>query len=177
MNADYKTTHSDIVYRGKLVDILHDTVTLPNGRSAFREVVRHPGGAAVLPIDPGGNLVLIRQYRHPLGGLTLEIPAGMLNPGETHQECATRELEEEIGYRAASVSPLVSISPSPGYLREEIRVFLATELVASAQNLDEEEIIDIETYTLDEAVTKVFDGTITDAKTVAAILAYKAKIK
>ena len=161
------------MYSGNIVDVVHDTITLPNGRNALREVVRHPGGAAVLPIDNDGNVVLIRQYRHPLGCVVLEIPAGMLNAGETPRECAVRELEEETGYTSANVRPLAQISPSPGYLNERIHIYLATDLSVSEQNLDEEEFIEVEVYPLDEAVRMVFDGRIVDSKTVVAILAYR----
>ena len=173
---NYQVTQSTTVYSGNIVHVVHDTITLPNGRNALREVVRHPGGAAVLPIDKNGNVVLIRQYRHPLGCVVLEIPAGMLNAGETPQECAARELEEEAGYKTANIRPLAQISPSPGYLNERIYIFLATDLSVSEQNLDEEEFIEVEAYPLDEAVRMVFDGRIVDSKTVVAILAYGLKI-
>ena len=174
---NYQVTQSTTVYSGNIVDVVHDTITLPNGRNALREVVKHPGGAAVLPVDNDGNVILVRQYRHPLGCMVLEIPAGMLNPGETPQECAARELEEEAGYRSANVRPLAQISPSPGYLSERIHIYLATDLSASRQNLDEEEFIEVAAYPLEEAVRMVFDGRIVDSKTVVAILAYSLKIR
>ena len=173
---DYPVTKSAVMYKGLIVDVVHDTITLPNGKSALREVVRHADGAAVLPIDGDGNVVLVRQYRHPLGCMALEIPAGMLGSGETHQECAARELEEEVGFKPGNIRPLTKISPSCGYCDEFIYIFLATDLVKTEQNLDEEEFIEVETYPIGEAVKMVFDGRIADAKTSIAILAYSHKL-
>jgi len=163
------------VFSGRIVDVVHDIVTLPDGRSALREVVKHPGGAAVLPVTADGKLVFVRQYRHPLGGLALEIPAGMVDPGETHLECAARELEEEVGFKSSNVVPFLQVSPSPGYLSEKLHIFLATDLTPSRRNLDDEEFIDVEFYTPEEAVSMIFGGAITDAKTVTAVLAYRVR--
>ncbi|MCL2852044.1 MAG: NUDIX hydrolase [Defluviitaleaceae bacterium] len=170
---DYEVVQSTTVFHGKIVDVVHDTIALPDGRSALREVVRHVDGAAVLPIDKDGNVVLVRQYRHPLGGMALEIPAGTLNKGEAHLECAARELEEEIGYKSDNIRLLTKISPSCGYCDESIYIYLATDLVIGKQNLDEDEFIEVEAYPLDKAVNMVFDGRIVDAKTVVALLAYR----
>ena len=170
---DYQITESKTMFSGKIVSVEHDTITLPNGRPAMRENVRHAGGAAVLPVDNDGNMVFVRQYRHSVREMMLEIPAGTLNAEETHEECAIRELEEEVGYKAGNIRFLARINPSPGYCSESIYIYLATRLVKGRQNLDEEEFIEIETYTPDEAVQMIFDGRITDGKTVMAILAYR----
>ena len=171
----YQNTQSVVKFKGVIVDVAHDTITLPNGKTALREVVLHADGAAVLPIDNDGNMVFVRQYRHPVGDMILEIPAGMVNKGENTLECATRELEEEIGYKSKNISLLTRLATSPGYCDENIYIYLATDLEKSKQNLDEEEFIEVETYSAQDALRLVSEGKIYDAKTVTAILAYCLK--
>jgi len=172
MEENYQVVTSETVYNGKIVDIVHDTITLPDGRTALREIVKHADGAAVLPIDNDGNIIFIRQYRHPVGEMVLEIPAGTLDEGENHLNCAARELEEEIGYTSSNIRFLSRICPSVGFCDENIYIYLATDLVKSKQNLDADEFIELEVYTPTEALRMISDGTIYDAKTVTAILTY-----
>src|SRR5512142_477204 len=106
------------IYHGKVITVNIDTVTLPNGVTVDLEMVRHPGAAAVVPLKEDGTVILIRQFRHAAGGFIYEIPAGKLHPGEDPRDCAHRELEEEIGYRAATIQPLFSIFTTPGFTDE-----------------------------------------------------------
>jgi len=160
------------MFRGKIVDIVHDTITLPNGNTALREVVKHADGAAVIPIDSDGNIIFIRQYRHPVGKMVLEIPAGTLEKGEDYLICAARELEEEIGYTSSNIRFLSRICPSVGFCDEIIYIYLAADLTKTKQNLDADEFIELETYSPDEALQMISSGEIFDAKTVTAVLAY-----
>ena len=159
------------VYRGKVVTLNIDTVTLPNGATIDLETIRHPGAAAVVPVKDDGTVVLIRQFRHAAGGFIYEIPAGKLHPGEDPLHCASRELEEEVGYRASSFELLSSIFTAPGFADEVIHLYKATGLTKGRQQLDQDEVLDIIEMPLAEAVNKIEDGTIRDAKTIVGLQA------
>lgn len=159
------------IYNGKVVTLNVDTVRLPNGVTIDLEVIRHPGAAAVVPLKADGTVVLIRQFRHAAGGFIYEIPAGKLHRGEDPLECAGRELEEEIGYRAGRFDLLSSIFTAPGFADEVIHVYLATELVKGVQNLDQDEVLEIVEMPLREAIGKIQDGSIRDAKTIVGLQA------
>jgi ADP-ribose pyrophosphatase len=159
------------IYTGKVVTLNIDTVTLPNGATIDLETIRHPGAAAVVPVKDDGTVVLIRQFRHAAGGFIYEIPAGKLQPGEDPLHCASRELEEEVGYRAASFELLTSIFTAPGFADEVIHVYKATGLTTGRQQLDADEVLDIIEMPLAEAVNKIEDGTIRDAKTIVGLQA------
>ncbi len=157
------------VYRGRVVRLNVDTVTLPNGTTLDLEVVRHPGAAAVVPLRDNGTVLLIRQYRHAAGGYIYEIPAGKLDPGEAPRACAARELEEEIGFRASSLEPLVSFFTTPGFTDEVIHVFLARGLTPGTQKLDHDEVLKVVEMPLADAIAGIGDGTIRDAKTIIGL--------
>jgi ADP-ribose pyrophosphatase len=157
------------VYRGRVVNLVVDTVTLPNGTTLDLEVVRHPGAASVVPLVNNGNVLLIRQYRHAAGGFIYEIPAGKLDPGEDPRHCAARELEEEVGRRASSLEPLVTFFTTPGFTDEVIHVFLATGLAPGTQKLDQDEVLEVIEMSLDDALARIADGTIRDAKTIIGL--------
>lgn len=159
------------IYNGKVVTLNVDTVTLPNGVTVDLEVVRHPGAAAVVPLKDDGTVVLIRQFRHAAGGFIYEIPAGKLHPGEDPLNCALRELEEEVGYKASSFELLASIFTAPGFTDEVIRVYQATGLVKGRQHLDRDEVLEIVEMPLSDAIGKIEDGTIRDAKTIVGLQA------
>ena len=159
------------IYTGKVVTLNIDTVTLPNGATVDLETIRHPGAAAVVPVKEDGTVVLIRQFRHAAGGFIYEIPAGKLHPGEDPLRCAARELEEEVGYRASSFELLSSIFTAPGFADEVIHVYKATGLAKGRQQLDPDEVLDIIEMPLSEAVKKIEDGTIRDAKTIIGLQA------
>jgi ADP-ribose pyrophosphatase len=148
-----------------------DTVQLPNGETVELETIRHPGAAAVVPVKDDGTVVLIKQFRHAAGGFIYEIPAGKLHPGEDPLHCASRELEEEVGYRASSFELLSSIFTAPGFADEVIHVYQATGLTKGRQQLDRDEVLDVIEMPLTEAMAKIEDGTIRDAKTIVGLQA------
>jgi len=159
------------IYSGKVVTLNIDRVQLPNGVTVELETIRHPGAAAVVPIKDDGTVVLIRQFRHAAGGFIYEIPAGKLHPGEDPLDCASRELEEEIGYRASTFDLLSSIFTAPGFADEVIHVYRATGLTKGRQQLDRDEVLEVIEMPLTEAVKKIEDGTIRDAKTIVGLQA------
>ncbi len=159
------------VYRGKVVNLDVETVTLPNGATVELEIIHHPGASAVVPVREDGSVLLIRQYRHAAGGFIYEIPAGKLDPGEDPRDCARRELEEEIGYRATNIQPLFSILTTPGFTDERIHLFKATGLVRGRQELEADEILEVVSVPLAEAIAWIAQGIIQDGKTIAALQA------
>jgi ADP-ribose pyrophosphatase len=166
------------IYRGRVVNLNVETVTLPNGATVQMEVIRHQGAAAAVPLWEDGTVLLIRQYRHAAGGYIYEIPAGKLDPGEDPRQCAARELEEEIGYRAARLDHLVTFFTTPGFTDEVIYVYLATGLVPGTQNLDHDEVLELVRMTLEQAVGHIADGTIRDGKTIIGLQAtYLARLQ
>jgi len=163
------------IYTGKVVTLNIDTVQLPNGVTVDLETIRHPGAAAVVPVKDDGTVVLIKQFRHAAGGFIYEIPAGKLHPGEDPLHCASRELEEEVGYRASSFELLSSIFTAPGFADEVIHIYQATGLTKGRQQLDRDEVLDVIEMPLAEAVGKITDGTIRDAKTIVGLQAVYLK--
>lgn len=163
------------IYTGKVITLNVDTVRLPNGVTVDLETIRHPGAAAVVPVKADGTVVLIRQFRHAAGGFIYEIPAGKLAPGEEPLQCAARELEEEVGYRASTFELLSSIFTAPGFADEVIHVYRATGLTKGRQQLDRDEVLDVIEMPLSEAITKIEDGTIRDAKTIVGLQAVYIK--
>ena len=159
------------IYQGRVVTLNVDTVRLPNGHTIDLEVIRHPGASAVVPMKEDGTVVLIRQFRHAANGFIYEIPAGKLHPKEDPLDCAARELEEEIGYKAGRFELLSSIFTAPGFADEVIHVYVATGLTPGTQNLDQDEVLDVVELPLREAIAKIEDGTIRDAKTIVGLQA------
>ena len=157
------------VFKGRVIDLSVETVIFPK-QQVEMECINHPEGAAVVPLLSDGSVVLIKQYRHCIGDTIWEIPAGRLNPGENPLDCAKRELEEEVGYKAAQIKKLTEIYSAPAYCTEVIFIFLATELVTSAQKLNDDEIIKVVRLPLAEAIEKIKNGEIKDAKTVVGLL-------
>lgn len=161
---------SDRVYSGRIVQLRVDEVRLPDGRSAQREVVEHPGSVAVVALDADGAVVLVRQYRYPAGRALLEIPAGTRKPGENPLVCVTRELTEETGYTAGRIEHLIGFYVAPGFCTEYLDVYLATDLVPGVASPDEDEGIEVVRMPLDEAVARVDHGEICDGKSVIGLL-------
>jgi len=158
------------IYSGKIFDVFVEKVTLPNGVIKNREVVRHPGASAMVPLLDDGKVVLVKQYRHAVGKFIWEIPAGTLEPDEHPLACAERELIEEIGYKAGRLEKITEILPAPGYTDEHIHIFLATELSLAQQNLEDDEVLDVESVPLANAVEMVRSGEIQDAKSIVGLL-------
>lgn len=153
------------IYKGRVITVNVDTVHLPNGTTVDLEIVRHPGASAMVPIKDDGTIVLVRQFRHAAGGYIYEIPAGKLYPGEDPKLCAARELEEEIGYRAAHLALLSSMLTAPGFTDEVIHIYKATGLSKTQQRLDQDEVLEVVELSLSEVMTMIQDGRIRDAKT------------
>lgn len=170
MELKEKLIGSEKIFEGRLISLRRDTVLLPNGRTSTREVVAHPGAVAIVPILEDGRVVLVRQYRHAIGKILTEIPAGTLHPDETIVECAARELREEVGYSVGRLEKLTSLYLAPGYSTELIHLFVATDLRPAKDETDEDEFLEPVTMTLDEAISQIADGKIQDAKTVVALL-------
>lgn len=158
------------LYDGKIVTLLRDRVKLPNGKEAVREVVRHPGGVIILPLDREGNVHMVRQFRYAVGRSLLEIPAGKLEYGEDPFSAAQRELSEEIGAQAACWTPLGSLLPTPGFCDEVQHLYLARELSFGRTHPDEDEFLEQVTMPFEQAFTMAADGRLQDSKTVAALL-------
>lgn len=163
---------SERVFDGKLLHVRRDTVRLPDGKLATREHIVHPGAVLVVPVLPDGHLVVERQYRYPLDRVFVEFPAGKLDPGETRLDCARRELREEAGYEAATWTPLATIHTLVSYTNETIDLFVAEGLTHVGAALDEGEFVEIVSTSLDDMLSALDRGEITDAKTVAALLLY-----
>ncbi len=158
------------LYNGKIFDVVLEKVTLPNGVVKNREIVRHPGAAAMVPLLDDGNVVLIKQYRHAVGQFVWEIPAGTLEPEEDSLVCARRELVEETGYEAATFDKLTEIWPAPGYTDEQIHIFLATGLTTAEQELEDDEVLEIQPMPLETALEMIRTGEIQDGKTIVGLL-------
>ncbi len=157
------------LFSGRVVRLVLDTVRRPDGSQARREVILHPGGAAILPVADDGRILLVNQYRHPVEASLWEIPAGKLEPGERPLDCARRELVEETGYEAAVWTPRLSFRTSPGFTDERLTLFVAHGL----RRITDPRAGEIDRCTLlpqDELLTRIEDGGITDAKTILAIL-------
>ncbi|MDP6980010.1 MAG: NUDIX hydrolase [Myxococcota bacterium] len=161
-------------YKGKFLEMVTEEVALPNGRSATLDLIRHPGASAIVPFlstEKGAEQVLlIRQYRHAAGGTIYEVPAGKLEPDEDPELCATRELEEETGYRAGRLERLGEILTTPGFTDEKIHLFAAFELEPAPQALEADEIIELAPMPLRAALDLIWSGELTDAKSVTALL-------
>lgn len=162
----------DLVHKGSILEFYEDTISVPNGNVAKWDFIDHKGAAAVVPVLDDGRIVLVRQYRNALDRETLEIPAGGLEPDEPTILAATRELEEETGYKSDKLELLIQVATAVAFCNEIIDVYLATDLKKSEQNLDEDEYIDVECYYPEEIAEMIYSGKIQDSKTIAAVMAY-----
>lgn len=158
------------VYKGRIVDLGLEDGTLPDGRTVRLEIIRHRGACAVLPLHEDGTVTLIHQYRHAAGGLIWEVPAGVLEEGETPAYCAERELAEEVKLKPGTLRHLTTIHTTPGFTDEQIHLFLATDLQVTEGHLDADEYIRVHRLPLNEALAMCADGRITDAKTICALM-------
>ena len=174
-SLQYEKRGEELAFQGAAIQVYKDFITLPNGREVTWDLVKHPGGAGVLPIDEEHNVLLVRQYRNAVGDMVLEIPAGKREGQEPFLQCASRELEEETGYKSDHLEQLLSIKTTVAFCNELIDIYVATDLKKSHQHLDEGEFVDVAAYDIMELVQMVYDFTIQDAKTVAAIMTYYAK--
>lgn len=166
-----ETVKTEPIFKGRMISLQVDTVKLPDGGTATREIVRHPGASAVLALLDGKMLV-VEQYRKPLEKFQVEIPAGKLDPGEDPMEAAYRELEEETGYRAKSMKLVNAFYTSPGFADEKLYLYFTDELEKGTMSLDEEEFLQVEAVTFEEAQRYIREERISDAKTIAAVYAW-----
>ncbi len=173
-----QTVETRPVFQGRVISLQVDTVKLPDGGTATREIVKHPGAVAILALTEGrGKMLVVEQFRKPLEKLQMEIPAGKLEPGEDPLDAAGRELEEETGYRAARLTRLHAFSTSPGFADEVIHLFFAEELERTEVRLDEDEFLTCEAVTLEQAWQYIREGRICDSKTILAVYAWERLIR
>lgn len=158
----------ETVFRGQLLHVVHDTVRLPSGREGSRELVLHPGAACIVPEFDDGRLLLEVQWRHPVGRVMVEFPAGKLDPGENPLVCAQRELKEETGFWARSWHTLGYLNQAIGFCDEVIHIFHANGLVAGDASPDEDELLELYAATPENIEQMIRDNVITDTKTVTA---------
>ena len=170
MHLEEKTLKSETVYEGLIFNITHDTVLLENEKTAFRDVLWHHGGVCVIPVTDDNEIYLVKQFRYPFSAALLEVPAGKLEKGESHEVCGRRELLEETGFTCEELIYLGEMLPTPAYNSEITHMYLAKGLKFTKQNLDEDEFLDVEKMPLSEAVELVMNGKIRDGKTQIAIL-------
>jgi ADP-ribose pyrophosphatase len=168
--SDIRRLDRRTIFDGKIVHLSVDRVQLPNGNVCDLEMIRHPGAAAVVPVDEAGNVLLVRQYRYAAAGWLYEVPAGKLDAEEPPEVCAAREVEEETGFKAGRLTEMGWIWTTPGFTDERIWLYLATELEASQQSLQADEVLSVERMPLTEAVNLASRGEIRDAKSVCALL-------
>lgn len=178
MAEEFKRLSRDLIAKGSIIDYYQDTMQLPNGNIVKWDFVGHKGAAAVVPVTEEGKILMVRQYRNALDRYTLEVPAGGLNGvDEPTKIAAARELEEETGYRSENIEFLISIRTTVAFCNEKIDIFVAHNLIPSKQNLDEDEFINVEAYTLEELIEMIYAEKIQDSKTISAIMAYRYKYK
>lgn len=170
MKLEEKTVESELKYDGKIVKLFVDKAEVENGDIVKREVIKHPGGVCVVPLDEDENVIFVRQFRYPHKRVFLEIPAGKLEYGENHRECGLRELKEETGCVCDSFEYLGNLVPTPAYDTEIIHMYLARGLHAGEQNLDKDEFLETEKIPLKKAAEMIMKNEIADAKTQVAIL-------
>jgi ADP-ribose pyrophosphatase len=161
--------HTTLVKKGRVFELYTENITLPNGFTMDMEIIRHPGAAAIVAVMDDQSILLLKQYRHAVGGFIWEIPAGTLDPGEDEMACARRELAEETGYKARQMEKLGVITPLPAYSDERIHIYLASGLTRAAQNLDADELLSVHPVGLQDALAMIADGRIQDAKTIAGL--------
>ena len=172
---DYKRIGRKLEFEGKIVKFYSDTMQLPDGTMAIWDFIEHKGAAAIVPVTENGDIIMVRQYRNAPERYTLEIPAGGLNAGEDRKTAAIRELEEETGFKSGRVEHLLDLYTTVAFCNELIGIYYTEELTPAKQHLDPDEFLNVEVHSLSELTELILDGRIQDAKTIAAILAYKTR--
>jgi ADP-ribose pyrophosphatase len=170
---ELKRIKHDVLYEGRVFDLIVDHVQYPSGNTSVREIAHHPGGAVAVPVLDDGRIILVRQLRYPLGEYILELPAGKLGRGEDPEAAAGRELEEETGWTSGTLEKLTTMHTSPGFSDEVLHVFLATDLRKSPLGHKREEgesSMTVHILTLEEALHMVESGEISDGKTIVGLL-------
>ncbi len=170
---ELKRLKREVLYTGKVFDLIVDEVEYPSGRRGIREIAHHPGGAVVVPLLDDGQVMMVQQLRYPFGKHILELPAGKLSPGEDPAEAARRELEEETGWVADHLTKLTSIYTTPGFCDEELHLYLGTALHPSPDGHRREEgefSMTVHIFPLDQALHMIETGEIRDSKTIVGLL-------
>lgn len=174
MNLEEKQLTAKYLYKGKIINLRLDEAELPNGATAFREIVEHPGGVCVAALTDNDEILIVKQFRYPYGEIIYEIPAGKRNSKQENPlDCGIRELKEETGATAQNFIFLGELYPTPGYVDEVIYMYAATGLSFGDANPDEDEFLAVEKMPLNALVEKIMTGEIKDAKTQTAILKIK----
>jgi len=168
MVFEEKSLSSEKVFKGHIIDVRVDIVELPDGKSAYRDIVEHPGGVGVVAITDDNKILMVKQFRKPIEKSIYEIPAGKLDKGEDPLSCGMRELEEETGYRAKEFISLGFMYPSPGFTDETTYMFLAKGLYKGESHPDEDEFLDVEEFEIERIREMILNNEINDAKTVIA---------
>ena len=171
---EYKRINRELIKKGSIIDYYQDTIRFPNGKEELFDFIDHKGAAAVVPVMSDGRIIMVRQERNSINDESLEIPAGGKNPGEPFDCAAARELEEETGYQCQTLTHLFDLYTTVAFSNEKIGIYLAKDLVPTQQNLDENEFLSVEIYSIEELQHMITDGLIHDAKTIAALMYYKA---
>ena len=168
---------SERVFSGLIFNVDRDLLLEDDGREVTRLVVRHPGGSGGLPVFTDGTVALVRQYRHPAGRELLEIPAGRIEEGESPEQCAQREIEDETASRPDRLEKLAEFYSTPGFCEEKLYVYLATQLRPSSQSLDHDERLNVVRMPFKDALALVHSGEIEDSKTIVALLLAEPRLK
>jgi len=176
MIFEEKTLDSEMIYKGTILNLRRDKVTVMTGTS-YREIIEHNGGAVAAAVTDEGKLVMVRQYRKAVERVVLEVPAGKRNDGEDPLDTVSRELREETGYSAEKIELLTAMEPSVGYTKEVLYVYLATGLTPGETDYDENEAIEVVEYDFDEVYEMVISGKIHDAKTIIAVLMAEKRLR
>ncbi len=173
MIFEEKHISSERIYEGKILNVRRDTVTAVKGQ-AYREIVEHNGAVAMIAVTEKGDMVMVKQFRYAMGRVSLEIPAGKIDEGETDPAgTAARELKEETGYTAKTIRRLGQIVPSTAYCEEVIHIYLMTDIIPGEQNLDEDEAVEVVEIPFDEVYEMAAHGKLEDAKTLAGVMMAK----
>ncbi|GAE91293.1 ADP-ribose pyrophosphatase [Gracilibacillus boraciitolerans JCM 21714] len=172
-----KTIKSETVFNGRIIDVQVDDVMLPNGKTSKREIVKHPGAVAIIPVSKNNKIIFVKQYRKPLEKVLVEIPAGKLEEGESPEITALRELEEETGFTTKNMNYVSSFYTSPGFADEIIYLYETNSLekLTELKELDEDEFVELIELSIDEAEKLIATQEIHDIKTIYAILYLKSK--
>jgi ADP-ribose pyrophosphatase len=166
----FTTLHTEIGYQGRAFSVRKDTLRLPNGRESVYDIIDHPGAVTIIPVDDNGNILFVRQFRPATGEILLELPAGTLEKGENPKDCAAREIQEETGFAAKTLTSLGAVWLAPGYSTEYLHFFLAKDLFISPLKGDEDEYIIVEPIPYNRALDMAYAGEIKDGKSLAGLL-------
>src|SRR4030042_1154736 len=165
-----KKISSEEIFKGEIVGLYVDRVKLPNNKIVTREKVTHPGAVGIIPVSKEGKIILVKQFRYPLGRVLLEIPAGKLGKNENSRDCAKRELKEEIGAAGGKLIHLTTFYTSPGFCNEILYLYLAIDFERKENNLDEDEFLTVVELKMKDALDYIENGKIKDAKTIIGVL-------